>query len=154
MQSIGFIGVFQVNSKSLTFAKADILCHSQEKATMFRRYTTLHILLTVAAFAVSLTWIIISASSHSHAVNTCKKNFFANDTSTAASDVSTSGEDQTLCNIFTWTDVGLMGGLWVVLAIMQVCDTRHSPQHNIDEACDARSSIFTPSFRPTVLVNG
>lgn len=100
VQFMGFTGVFQ------------------EKATMFRRYTTLHILLTVAAFAISLTWIIISASNHNTAVSTCKKNFFTNDTSTGG-DVSTAGEDQTLCNIFTWTDVGLMGGLWVVLAIMQ-----------------------------------
>ncbi|EJC98806.1 uncharacterized protein FOMMEDRAFT_161644 [Fomitiporia mediterranea MF3/22] len=88
-----------------------------EKAVMFRRYTTLHIMLTVAAFAVALTWIIISASKHNTAVNDCEKDFFPNATQTT--DSTDLNEGETLCNIFTWVDVGLMGGLWVILAIMQ-----------------------------------
>lgn len=88
---------------------------------MFRRYTTIHILLTVAAFAVALTWIIVSATRHSTAVTNCESDFFSNSTSSSdSSDVPTFDEGETLCNIFTWVDVGLMGGLWVVLAIMQV----------------------------------
>ena len=73
-------------------------------------------MLTVAAFSVSLAWIIISASRHNTAVTNCVNNFFQ-DTGAITSSV---GEGETLCNIFTWADVGLMGGLWVVLAIMQV----------------------------------
>lgn len=93
----------------------------QEKPIMFRRYTTLHIMITVAGFAVALTWIIISASRHNTALNNCLTNFFADsDNSTGATE--TVGEGNTLCNIFTWVDVGLMGGLWVILAIMQVSD--------------------------------
>lgn len=85
---------------------------------MFRRYTTIHIMVTIAAFAVSLTWIIISASKHSTATTNCENDFFEMANSTTAS--ATLNEGETLCNIFTWVDVGLMGGLWVVLAIMQV----------------------------------
>ena len=85
---------------------------------MFRRYTTLHIMLTIAAFAVALAWIIISATKHNTAVNNCETNFFSNSTATSGS--TSLDEGQTLCNIFTWVDVGLMGGLWAILAIMQV----------------------------------
>lgn len=85
---------------------------------MFRRYTTLHIMITVAGFAVALTWIIISATKHNTALNDCENDFFSDDTSGTGS--TSLDEGQTLCNIFTWVDVGLMGGLWVVLAIMQV----------------------------------
>ena len=84
---------------------------------MFRRYTTLHIMVTVAGFAIALTWIIISATKHNTALNDCLNNFFADDNSGSSETV---GEGNTLCNIFTWVDVGLMGGLWVILAIMQV----------------------------------
>lgn len=87
---------------------------------MFRRYTTVHIFTTVAGFAVALTWIIISASRHNTALTKCENNFFAPTDSTSATATSTAGEGETLCNIFAWVDVGLMGGLWVVMAIMQV----------------------------------
>ncbi|KAH8119718.1 hypothetical protein DFH11DRAFT_1499159 [Phellopilus nigrolimitatus] len=90
-----------------------------EKAVMFRRYTTLHIMITIAAFAVSLTWIIISAAKHSTAVTDCETEFFSA-TATGSSSTPTFDEGGTLCNIFTWVDVGLMGGLWVILAIMQL----------------------------------
>ena len=94
----------------------------QEKPIMFRRYTTLHILLTVGAFAVAATWIIISAARHDTAREDCETEFFSNMT-TILSGTNTLDEGETLCNVFTWVTVGLMGGLWLILAIMQV---RHS----------------------------
>lgn len=89
---------------------------------MFRRYTTIHILLSLAAFAVALTWIIVSATRHNKAVTNCESDFFTNSTTADGTDVPTFDEGGTLCNIFAWVDVGLMGGLWVVLAIMQVSE--------------------------------
>lgn len=83
---------------------------------MYRRYTTLHILITVAAFSVSAVWIALSAGHHSTAQTNCEKKFFSSNTT----DLSSEGE--TICNIFPWVDVGIMGGLWVLLAISQVCD--------------------------------
>ncbi|KAI0348482.1 hypothetical protein BDW22DRAFT_1424640 [Trametopsis cervina] len=92
-QVLGFIGVHQ------------------ERAIMYRRYTTLHLLLTMAGFSVAAVWIIISATRHNQAKSTCVSIFFANATDPSLGD--------TLCNIFPWVDVGLMAGLWVVLAIAQ-----------------------------------
>jgi len=94
VQVFGFIGV------------------AQEKPIMFRRYTTLHILLTTAAFSVAAAWIIISATRHSTAKSNCEQNFFS-----ASSDITSEGE--TMCQIFPWVDIGIMGGLWVLLAISQ-----------------------------------
>ena len=87
---------------------------TQEKPITFRRYTTLHILITTAAFSVAAAWIIVSATRHNTAKSKCEQKFF-----TAASDVTS--EAETMCQIFPWVDVGIMGGLWVLLAISQVC---------------------------------
>jgi hypothetical protein len=81
---------------------------------MFRRYVTLHALITVAAFSLAAVWIGISASRHSTAKSNCERKFF-----TAASDLTSEG--QTMCEIFPWVDIGLMGGLWGLLVISQVC---------------------------------
>jgi hypothetical protein len=94
VQILGFIGV------------------SREKPITYRRYVTLHGLVISAAFSVAAAWIIISVTRHSNAEAKCLGEFF----STAN---SSTGEADTLCNIFPWVDVGIMGGLWVVLAALQ-----------------------------------
>ncbi|KAI9508791.1 hypothetical protein F5148DRAFT_1283640 [Russula earlei] len=94
IQVLGFIGVVR------------------EKPILYRRYTTLHALITVAAFSVAAVWIGISASRHNTAKSNCEQKFF-----TATSDITSEG--QTMCEIFPWVDIGLMGGLWVLLAISQ-----------------------------------
>ncbi|PPQ64373.1 hypothetical protein CVT26_002080 [Gymnopilus dilepis] len=94
VQILGFIGV------------------SREKPTTYRRYVTLHGLILTAGFAVAAAWIIISASRHSSAEAKCLQTFFG-----AAN--SGTGQADTLCNIFPWVDVGIMGGLWVILAAFQ-----------------------------------
>ncbi|KAN0128414.1 hypothetical protein V8E53_013803 [Lactarius tabidus] len=94
IQVFGFIGV------------------AQEKPITFRRYTTLHILVTTAAFSIAAAWIIVSATRHSTAKSNCEQKFF-----TAATGVTS--EAETMCQIFPWVDVGIMGGLWVLLAISQ-----------------------------------
>ncbi|KAF8912740.1 hypothetical protein CPB84DRAFT_1670305 [Gymnopilus junonius] len=93
VQILGFIGV------------------SREKPTTYRRYVTFHGLISSAAFAVAAAWIIVSASRHSNAEAKCLATFFG-----AAN--SSTGQADTLCNIFPWVDVGIMGGLWVVLAVL------------------------------------
>ena len=109
----------------------------QENPVLFRRYTTLHILITVAAFSVAAVWIAISASRHGTAKRNCEQRFF-----TATSDLTSEGE--TMCEIFPWVDIGLMGGLWVVLLISQVChpfDVALVPPNSI-----RFSSTSIPSF--------
>ena len=86
---------------------------AQEKPIFYRRYTTLHLLVTIGAFSLAAVWIALSASRHSTAQTYCENTFFAN--------TDQSSEADTMCNIFPWVDIGLMGGLWVILAIAQVC---------------------------------
>lgn len=96
VQILGFIGV------------------AKEKPILFRRYLTLHSLAAVAAFGIGAAWAGISASRHSTAQTKCIADFFD------ASDSVQNTEAQVMCNIFPWVDVGIMGGLWVVLAIMHI----------------------------------
>jgi hypothetical protein len=95
IQILGFIGV------------------SREKPILFRRYLTLHGLITAAAFAVAAAWTILSGTRHSQAQTKCEQDFFESESGSIAT------EGSTLCNIFSWIDLGIMGALWVILAIMQ-----------------------------------
>jgi len=97
VQTFGFIGV------------------AREKPITFRRYVTLHSLMTAAVFSVAAVWIAISASRHSVAQSTCETTFFPS----SSSGTATTEEGQSMCNIFPWVDVGVMAGLWVVLALAQ-----------------------------------
>ncbi|KAG6820106.1 hypothetical protein H0H93_005253 [Arthromyces matolae] len=85
IQVFGFIGV------------------AREKPILFRRYTTLHGLISLIAFAVAAAWVIISATRHSTSKSNCLKNFFSDDTTETLAD--------RLCDIFPWVDVGIMAAL-------------------------------------------
>jgi hypothetical protein len=102
------------HSSSLSISLVAHFERIQEKAVLFRRYTTLHGLITVAAFSIAAVWIGLSASRHKTAKSNCEQKFF-----TAVSDLTSEGE--TMCEIFPWVDIGVMGALWVLLAISQVC---------------------------------
>jgi hypothetical protein len=115
IQILGFIGVAKVRIL-LCLLSTSLVVHFQriqENNTLFKRYSTLHGLITVAAFSIAAVWIGISASRHNTAKTNCENKFF-----TASSDLTTEGE--AMCNIFPWVDIGLMGALWVLLAISQV----------------------------------
>jgi hypothetical protein len=90
----------------------------QERAIMFRRYTTLHILSSLAAFSIAAVWIVVSFVRHDTANRDCQRDFFPPDGITGQ--VDTSDQGPILCNIFSWVTAGLMAALWVVLAVMQV----------------------------------
>ncbi|KAK7463663.1 hypothetical protein VKT23_005604 [Stygiomarasmius scandens] len=96
LQVLGFIGV------------------AREKPVLFRRYISLHTLAAIAAFALGAAWIIISAARHNTAKSDCLSDFFNTEDSTLQS------EGDTLCEIFPWVDVGIMGGIWILLAIVHV----------------------------------
>ncbi|KAH7931033.1 hypothetical protein BV22DRAFT_1053708 [Leucogyrophana mollusca] len=126
IQILGFLGV------------------AQEKAIMYRRYVTLHFGITVAAFAIAAVWIIISASRHSTSQSNCEKTFFPTTSTT-----TTSSEGQTLCNIFAWADVGIMGGAWVFFGIVQsyflvVVSSYGSSQRLDHEKYDALNDSMRP----------
>lgn len=96
VQVLGFIGVWR------------------ENISVFRRYITLHGVVTALGFSVAATWIIWSAIGHDNAKQRCITDFFSS-TST-----SNSQEADTLCNIFPWVSVGIMGALWLLLASVQL----------------------------------
>ena len=70
-------------------------------------------MVTAAAFSVAAAWAAVSATRHDQAKAKCIADFFNVDDPTA------SGGD-TICNIFPWVDVGIMGGLWALLAAVHV----------------------------------
>lgn len=96
IQVLGFIGVYK------------------EKHILFRRYATLHSLVTLVAFAIAAAWVIISGSRHSTAMTNCENKFYP-----TAPNGSNTSEGQTVCDIITWVDVGLMAGAWVFFALVQ-----------------------------------
>ncbi|KAF9532007.1 hypothetical protein CPB83DRAFT_808241 [Crepidotus variabilis] len=96
VQLLGFIGVFK------------------EKPSTFRRYVKLHMIITTAGFAVAAAWIVWSAIGHSKAKQRCITDFFD---SVPGSNQNSS---DTICNIMTWVLVGIMGGIWALLAALQL----------------------------------
>jgi len=69
----------------------------------------------MAAFCIAAAWIILSATRHSQAQAKCIRDFFS---STASA--SNSSEGEALCNVFSWVDIGIMGVLWILFAILQL----------------------------------
>lgn len=114
IQILGLIGVARVKRILPYICRLCPKLSAQEKSTLFRRYITLHLMAIVAAFAIAAAWIIVSASRHSTAQTNCITNFYNATTTTVSS------EGKTLCNIFPWVDVGIMGGLWAVLGLAHV----------------------------------
>ncbi|KAG8923971.1 hypothetical protein FRC01_012100 [Tulasnella sp. 417] len=102
-QALGFFGVFK------------------ENASLFQRYTQINATVVAYIFSVSATWIIISATRHEPATNECVQDFFANNaTSTDQAGVfADDGQGPTICNIFTWVSVGIMGAFWIIMLIFQ-----------------------------------
>jgi len=89
-----------------------MLSQVKEKPILYRRYVTLHGIIICVAFAIAAVWVVVSAVHHSTASSNCIQRFFSDD--------SLQSQGQTLCDIFSWVDVGIMGGLWILLAIFQV----------------------------------
>jgi hypothetical protein len=87
----------------------------QDKTILYRRYVTLHGIAIMAAFSIAAAWIILSATRHSDAQTKCIQDFFS-----STGSASDSSEGEALCNIFSWVDIGIMGALWILLAILQV----------------------------------
>lgn len=93
----------------------------KESTTAFRRYTTLHLISVVAVFAYAAAFIAVSASKHSTASTHCISTFFPPEpSSTATSFTDPESEGKTLCNIFTWVNVGLLAALWVVMVLFHL----------------------------------
>jgi hypothetical protein len=89
------------------------LAVQKRNMSLFKRYVSMHGIVLVAALAIGATWTVISGVRHNDAKTNCIKEFF-NDTE---GDLKSQGE--TLCNVFAYVDVGIMGGLLVLFLIAQ-----------------------------------
>jgi hypothetical protein len=83
---------------------------------VFSRYIMLNTFIVSTAFGVAASFVGISWARHSTAVKKCISDFFQDPTAGSSLDT----ESQTLCKIFTYLDDGIMTGLWILLAIVQV----------------------------------
>jgi len=124
IQVAGFIAVSKVSKSSIHRHSA--VCAGvkrplppQENHVLFRRYLALNWVITLGGFSISIAWIIASAARHSTAQANCQSDFYPAG-STGNNAASLANASDTVCNIFSWVDVGIMGGLWIVLLIMQV----------------------------------
>lgn len=101
----------------------------------------------------------MSATRHSTAKAKCITDFFTD------ANGASSSEGDTLCNIFPWVDVGIMGGLWVLLAalLVRTLPVINYSRHSLPPSCISISSsrlmgrrnvgIMTNMIRFTTLLN-
>ncbi|KAG2366617.1 hypothetical protein BDR07DRAFT_1274275 [Suillus spraguei] len=127
IQVLGFIGI------------------SKDKHILFRRYATLNSLITLVAFAIAAAWVIVSAKGHSTAVTNCENKYY----SASALLGSNATEGQTVCDIITWIDIGLMAGAWVFFALVQayllfVISSYGTAQRQVYEKYDALNDTTKP----------
>ncbi|GAA5916957.1 hypothetical protein JCM6882_005069 [Rhodosporidiobolus microsporus] len=92
-QPIGFLGVYR------------------EKPALFKSYARLNGLLVALSLLLALALIIYSAAKHSDGVDSCTRLFSEDDTDTSA---------DSICNIWTWIQIGIMGLLFVIVGLCEV----------------------------------
>jgi hypothetical protein len=117
---------------------------AKEKRILFRRYLTLHSITLSAGFAVAIAWTVISVTRHSTAKSNCIKDFFVD------TDNSTTDAADKICEIFPYVDIGVMGGLILVLAIAQVSDHPFLKIHRSNIVHDSILDLLLP--RPVQLL--
>jgi hypothetical protein len=82
------------------------------------RSISVNILSISAAMIMALVWIVLSGIHHNDAVSACTAEF--GDTSnTAALSTAATNSGHSICNIFTFVQIGVVGGLWVLALVTQ-----------------------------------
>ncbi|GAA5971930.1 hypothetical protein JCM11641_001574 [Rhodosporidiobolus odoratus] len=94
-QPIGFLGVYR------------------ERPALFKTYSRFNSLLVVLALLCALILIIVSAVKHSTGVDECVRLF-------SASVDDADNTAKTICNVWTWIQIGIMGLLFVIVGLCQV----------------------------------
>ncbi|WWD21618.1 hypothetical protein CI109_106104 [Kwoniella shandongensis] len=102
IQPIGFVGVLR------------------EKTSTFKVYSILNALAILAGLICAAALIITSALRHNTAVTDCETKFFSDSNSSSSTANQTlASESEALCSAFAWADVGIMGGIWLILLLVQ-----------------------------------
>jgi len=137
VQLLGFLGIFK------------------EKAALFSRYVMVNWIILYLSLSVAAAFIGISAGRHQQAVDACEASFFAGDTGTTTED----SKGEQICNIFCWSTLGVMGALWVLLALVQTYfvlvlrnygvtqRADHTKYHSIYSAHDGDNNIMLNNVR-------
>ena len=95
-----------------------------DQPTLYRLYIRLNFLATLVLLAITIAFTVTAAARHSAAVDECTKRF---EGTLASNGLGIDQVENTLnsgrqkaCDILSWVDVGLMGGLIVVLGLTQL----------------------------------
>ncbi|ORX33998.1 hypothetical protein BD324DRAFT_584133 [Kockovaella imperatae] len=101
IQPVGFIGVLR------------------EKTTTFKVYAWTNFVAVLSAFICAAALIAVSAVRHEEAIVTCQvgSDWHAIN---SAQNSTLAEQGEILCSPFAWADIGIMGGLWVLLLLTQL----------------------------------
>ncbi|GAA5909714.1 hypothetical protein JCM5296_005770 [Sporobolomyces johnsonii] len=108
-QPFGFFGVYR------------------ERVGLFRTYSRINMFFVLIALALALAIIIASAVKHSTAVTACEKLFSADSSDSTAN---------TICNIWTWVQVGIMGLLFVIVGLCELYFLMYSSIYASEQKLD------------------
>lgn len=108
-QLIGFFGVYR------------------DKVKLFKTYSRINTILIVLALLLSLAIIIISAVRHNSAIDTCQR-LFSTD--------ATGNTGESICNVWTWVQVGIMGLLFVIVGLCELYFLMYSSIYSSEQKLD------------------
>ncbi|GAA6008792.1 hypothetical protein JCM11491_003785 [Sporobolomyces phaffii] len=108
-QFVGFFGVYR------------------DKVALFKTYSRINTALLLAALLLALAIIIISAVRHKSAIDTCQ-NLFSTD--------ATGNTGEAICNVWTWVQVGIMGLLFVIVALCEAYFLMYASIYSSEQKLD------------------
>lgn len=95
-----------------------------DQKTLYRLYIRVNFIATLIILAITIAFTITAAARHSASVDECMKEFEGslaqNGLGVQAVENSLNSGRHKVCDILTWVDVGLMGGLIVLLGLTQL----------------------------------
>lgn len=95
-----------------------------DQKPLYRLYIRINFLATVVILIITIAFTVTAAARHDEAVDACYREFEGplaqNGLGVQSVENSISSGRHKVCNILTWVDVGLMGGLIVLLGLTQL----------------------------------
>lgn len=117
----------------------------KERPAVFKKYIILNAILVLITLIYSMGVIVISSTRHNTAIEQCLLQFVSNDDLKA----TTSASGRTVCNIWTWAQLGICGFLWALFAGSEIyfclSESRSAVQKQKNLAVAADTRLFAPS---------
>lgn len=88
----------------------------KERVKIFRIYLYINVGIVLLTLGYSLVIMILSAQQHDTAIEQCLLQFVSADGDTTE---TPSNESRTLCNIWTWAQLGVCGVLWILFGLSE-----------------------------------